>query len=106
MISLHTEGARKYRGKRQHRWETWREFHTWGEERDYGDFLHLIDSHRVKIHMKILKYFFFQTSFNGETEAVMETVEVTLLEMRGHGRMTPVRRQGETQTWLQTVTRK
>ena len=76
MVGLHTEGARKYKGKRQHRWETWREYHLQGEERDYGDFLHLVDTHRVKIHMKILKYFFHQTSFKGETAAVMEKEEV------------------------------
>ena len=50
MVGFHTEGARKYKGLRQHWWAVWREFHLQEEEeKDYADFLHLIDSHRVKM---------------------------------------------------------
>ena len=70
MVGFHQEGSRLYKGKRQHRWETWREFHTQGDERDYSDFLHLVDEHRVKMYIKLLKYFFHRTYFNNEAAVV------------------------------------
>ena len=68
MVTFETQGERKLKGgRRQHHWEDWREYHTQDPaERDYGDFLHLTDKVRVKLHMKLIKFFFFQTSFLGE----------------------------------------
>ena len=68
MVTFETQGERKLKGgRRQHKWEDWREFHTQDPaERDYRDFLHLTDKVRVKMHMKLIRYFFHQTSFLGE----------------------------------------
>ena len=71
MVGFQTEGARKFRGLHQHRWEVWREFHIQqGDEKNRASFLHLIDTHRVKMYIKILQYFFYRTTFSSEVAMV------------------------------------
>ena len=80
MVGFQTEGARKFRGLHQHRWEVWREFHIQqGDEKNRADFLHLIDTHRVKMYIKILKYFFYRTTFSSEVAMVTGEEGETLM---------------------------
>ena len=55
------------------------------EEINWADFLHLIDSHRVQMYVKVLKYFYYRTLFSSEGAMVTgeEVEEVSAASERG-----------------------
>ena len=71
MVKFHTEGDRKVAGEWQTCWKQWREF--CGAETDYTELLHLKDEKRVKMFMRIYKYFFHRTYFPPVTAAAPAT---------------------------------
>ena len=96
MVKFHAEGDRKVDGRWESCWAQYREFHVPAVQREYHNFLHLVDERRVKMFMKVFKYFFHRTEFPRvpEHEEVIETREV-VAGVAGEPSVTMERREAE-----------